>query len=90
MAYVGPDISGQSLKNPSTLKLMLSIYQSIDPEVDEHKKCKNYPYGGFATYQNCDQDFILQKFKKIHHGDILPFWVATDSKRVTKLRWCLS
>ena len=41
MAYLGPDISGQSLESPSNLKLMLSISQFIDPEDHEGKKCKN-------------------------------------------------
>ena len=86
MAYVGPDISKQNLRKPSNLKLMFSIYQYIDPEADEKKKCKNYPYDGFSTYQDCDEDFVLRKFNKIYHGDILPFWVAKDPEKVTKLR----
>ena len=85
LAYLGPDIS-QSLENPSSLKLMISIKQFIDPEDDEKKKCKNYPYGGFSTYHECDEDFVLQTFNKIHNGDILPFWVAKDFDRVTRLR----
>ena len=86
MAYLGPDISGQSLESPSNLKLMLSIHQFTDPEDHEEKKCKNYPYDGFSMYHECDEDFVLQTFNNIHNGDILPFWVVRDLDRATRLR----
>ena len=86
MAYVGPDMSGKKLKNPTYYKLMLSIFQSIDPEAHEEKKCKNYPYDGFSTYQECDEEFVFQKFNKIQNGNVLPFWAAKDLEKVTKLR----
>ena len=84
MAYVGPDISGQSLENPFRLRMFYSIQQFIDPEADEKKKCKNYPYGGFSVYHECDEDFVLHTFNRIHNGDILPFWVTKESENVTR------
>ena len=66
--------------------MFYSIQQFIDPEADEKKKCKNYPYGGFSVYHECDEDFVLHTFHKIHSFDILPFWVTKESEKVTRKR----
>ena len=87
MAYVGPDISGQSLENPFLLRMFYSIQQFIDPEADEKKKCKDYPYGGFSVYHECDEDFVLQTFYRIHNFDFLPFWVTKELEKVTRKRY---
>ena len=83
LSYVGPDMSGMSLRGtPNRIRMMYSISQFIDSEADEMKKCKNYPYNGFLNYQECDEDFVINKFRKIYNDTILPFWVVDDLEKV--------
>ena len=87
LSYVGPDMSGISLRGvPNRIRMMYSISQFIDSEEDDMKKCKNYPYNGFLNYQECDEDFVINKFRKIYNDNILPFWVVNDLEKVTKTR----
>ena len=87
LSYVGPDMSGISLRGvPNRIRMMYAISQLIDSEEDDMKKCKNYPYNGFLNYQECDEDFVINKFRKIYNDNILPFWVVDDLEKVTKTR----
>ena len=55
--------SGEALKleKNDSLEYLVQIKESIFAEEDETKNCKNYPYAKFASYDQCDDDFLKEQ-----------------------------
>ena len=51
-------------------------------ESDAVKDCRNYPYGGFASYKACDDHFLRQAVDRLAPG-LVPVWLADDLDQVT-------
>ena len=62
---------------------MLSISQTISSELDQDKPCKNYPFGSFLSYKDCDDKFVQEQVSK--HG-LTPFWATNNFDNVSALR----
>ena len=58
--------------------------QTIDSNLDDDKKCKNYPHGKFSSYRKCDEAFVRKMF--VHKYKLMPFWVANHMEEVTVQR----
>ena len=55
--------SGEALKldKNDSLEYLVQIKESIFAEEDETKNCKNYPDAKFASYDQCDEDFLKEQ-----------------------------
>ena len=71
------------LHPPLNKKYFLSIKQTIHLEMETGINCKNYPFGGFASYRDCDEDFVYNEMK-MKYG-VMPFWAAKSLDEVTNL-----
>ena len=58
--------------------------QDIYSDKDLNKNCKNYPYGQFKSYTECDEEFVYNMFQNEIH--MMPFWVAKNRDEVTHLK----
>ena len=64
-------------------KYFLTMKQTIRHEMESGINCKNYPFGDFSTYKDCDEEFVYNEMKKKHK--VMPFWAAKNLDEVTKL-----
>ena len=84
LSYSGPSISNKNLNSPTRQSLILSVSQSIDSPYDKGKNCRIYPHNGFASYGECDKDFVSKEYHKKYK--LIPFWLTENMEEVTKLR----
>ena len=84
LSYSGPSISNKNLNSPTRQSLILSVSQSIDSPYDKGKNCRIYPQNGFASYGECDKDFVSKEYHKKYK--LIPFWLTENMEEVTKLR----
>ena len=68
--YHGPNIEISSLDEPVTVNMILRLSQTIHPEDDESKKCKDYPTNKFESYDECDMTYVYNQFRRIN---LVPF-----------------
>ena len=71
------------LENPRNRKYFFTINQFIHLEMESGINCKNYPFGGFSSYTDCDEDFVYNEMKNKHK--VMPFWAAKNLDEVTAL-----
>ena len=69
------------LENPMNRKYFISMKQNIHLEMESGINCKNYPYGDFSSYRDCDEDFVYNEMKNKHK--VMPFWAAKNLDEVT-------
>ena len=81
--YDGVSI-GLNLEKPMNRKFFLTMRQTIHLEMESGINCKNYPFGGFSSYKDCDEDFVYNEMKNKHK--LMPFWAAKSLDKVTKLK----
>ena len=84
LSYEGPTFENFDLTDPILMKGIFKLSQTIDTEEDEEKLCKNYPYNGFNSYKECDEQFVYDELK--NKFNIMPVWAALDKKETTNLR----
>ena len=63
-------------------KYAIKLTQRVFVESDAVKDCRNYPYGGFASYKACDDHFLRQAVDRLAPG-LVPVWLADDLDQVT-------
>ena len=83
LAYSGPAFQNLDLNQPAKMRGIFKISQSISSERETNKKCRNYPNKNYKSYQDCDEQFLMEEFSNKYK--IMPPWVATDMDQVSKL-----
>ena len=73
----------EDLTVPYVKRFMIKLEQTLDSELDPHKRCKRYPNEEFSTYNNCDENYIYTYFMKL---GLMPFWAAKQLEEITQLR----
>ena len=58
--YDGVSI-GLNLEKPMNRKFFLTMRQTIHLEMESGINCKNYPFGGFSSFKDCDEDFVYMR-----------------------------
>ena len=53
-------------------------------EEDTKKNCRNYPYGKFNSYAECDAEFVYNMFR--NDLNLMPYWVVNGLNEVTKFK----
>ena len=82
LSYTGPAIDHHNLGNPTLKKFMIQFSQNRYSKKDKSKKCEVYPTDMFSTYNDCDENFILNTMRKYYK--FIPVWATNDIKNVTK------
>ena len=74
------------LERPINRKYFITMRQTIHLEMESRINCKNYPFGGFSSFRDCDEEFVYNEMKNKHK--LMPFWAAKslDEAEVTKLK----
>ena len=63
----------------------LTLSQTINLEADEGKNCKNYPNKEFASYRECDENFVYNEIQE--HYKMMPFWAAKTIEEITDIEY---
>ena len=67
---------------PGTFKkYAVEITENSYLEEDTSKKCRNYPNSEYASYKECDDQYMKDICKKF---DLVPVWLEEDFGKVTK------
>ena len=82
--YLGPPIKTRRL-SPNIDRFILSFAQSIDLEEDPGSMCADYPTKTFASFHDCDENFVYQEMRQKYN--LMPFWAAKSLSEVTKLEY---
>ena len=82
--YVGPFFQYDDLSLLRNKKGIISFHQNIYSEKEENKHCRNYPFNGSASFGDCDEKYLHDKF--VNFYKIMPFWVALNLSEVTNHR----
>ena len=83
LAYAGPKLKIEDSNEGQEIIAALSLSQQINTDKDENSKCLNYPNEAYESYEQCDQEFLMEYMQNI---DITPFWATRDLKDVTNQR----
>ena len=83
LAYAGPKLKIEDSNEGQEIIAALSLSQLINTDKDENSKCLNYPNEAYESYEQCDQEFLMEYMQNI---DITPFWATRDLKDVTNQR----
>ena len=86
LMYSGPSMELKNLASPTEISYVQSISITKDSELDENIKCKNYPFGHFNSYKDCDDQFIYDEVLK---SGLMPFWATENYNTVTKQKYIL-
>ena len=82
--YNGPILKLNKLANPRDISAIIRVSQTINSETVESKNCKVYPNDEYKSYGDCDQKYVLNKFKE---QNMIPFWVTSKMAEVTNQRF---
>ena len=82
--YIGPKMETRRL-SPQIDRFILSFAQTIDSEEDPGSMCTNYPTKTFASFHDCDENFVYQEMRQKYN--LMPFWAAKSLNEVTKLEY---
>jgi hypothetical protein len=55
-----------------------NVYVEEDPNIN----CRNYPNSDFASYRDCDDQY-MREYVASHDPGLVPIWLADDMKKVT-------
>ena len=87
LSYEGPNFQYDDLSLPQSKKGIFSFHQNSYSEKEENKHCKNYPFNNSASFGDCDEKYLYDKF--VNFYKIMPFWIALDLSEVTNFRYGL-
>ena len=76
--------SGDALKVDKYSGYIVRINKDVFVEEDPSKTCRNYPNANFASYKDCDDQFMRDKLEEVAPGmDLTPPWLADSLDNVT-------
>ena len=81
--YEGAPVEIENLYSKVKTRYYFKISQKIHLEMETGIKCRNYPHDDFASYRECDENFVYKEMKNTY--DLMPFWAATNDREVTNL-----
>ena len=84
LSYHGPHLRNENLQQTRRIRVGIKLEQFIYSELDQSKKCTNYPNGTYASYSDCDEAYVKHMMKE-HFDNLMPFWVAHNLSDVTSL-----
>ena len=85
LSYHGPHLRNENLQQTRRIRVGIKLEQFIYSELDESKKCTNYPNGTYASYADCDEAYVRQMMRE-HFDNLMPFWAAQNLTDITSLR----
>ena len=72
--------SGDALKVDKYSSYIVRINKDVFVEEDPSKTCRNYPNANYASYKDCDDQFMRDKLEEVAPGlDLTPPWLADDN-----------
>ena len=81
--YSGPVIDINNMSDVKYYKYSADIAQRIFTEEDLSIECRNYPWSGFSSYNDCDEGFLEDWITENYGGNIRPFFMAKDQRNAT-------
>ena len=76
--------SGDALTVDKYSSYIVRINKDVFVEEDPSKTCRNYPNANFASYNDCDDQFMRDKLEEVAPGlDLTPPWLADNLDNVT-------
>ena len=81
--YEGAPVEIENLYSRVITRYYLKVSQKIHLEMETGIKCINYPHQDFASYRECDENFVYKEMKDTYN--LMPFWAATNDEEVTNL-----
>ena len=66
-----------------TKDYVLQIKENVFIEKDPTKNCRNYPNPDFASYKDCDDQFMKDFVSTFDPPDMVPVWLAEDLDKVS-------
>ena len=81
--FWGPTIESRiGLTYPKKVnKFLLSVEQDVYVEEDQDIGCKNYPWKGLESFNDCDEDYMQNWVSKKYN--FLPFFMAKEQTNAT-------
>ena len=79
LSYTGPSIQIQSLDSKLFLEFVAELKLTVFVEEDTSKKCKIYPNSKFASYDDCDEKYMLDIFNKLK---CIPAWITNNMSMI--------
>jgi hypothetical protein len=70
------------LSNEGQYEFVVEMKQNVLLEQDPMKKCRNYPNADFASYRDCDDQWMKDQVGSQAPG-LVPIWLADDLEKVT-------
>ena len=72
------------MKKQKMSQYMVKIRENVYVEEDPKKTCRVYPNGKFASYAECDKNFMKEKIEEAAPGlNLTPPWLIQDLDLVT-------
>ena len=67
---------------------IVQLHSNIFVEADTSKNCQIYPNNEYATYDECDKDYIDNTLARKFGPNFVPVWATTDGGReVSTAMW---
>ena len=79
--YDGVPLHIENLTSGQFYDFSLTLSETISLEEDSGKNCKKYPTEKFASYKECDMEYVYNEMKNKYR--IMPFWAAKNLEEVT-------
>ena len=61
-------------------KYAVEISKNVYLEEDKSKKCRDYPNSEYASYMECDDQFLKDKCERV---ELAPIWLVDDFSQAT-------
>ena len=82
--YDGIPLKMENLTSGMFYRFSLALFETISLKSDTAKQCQDYPTENFASYRDCDMDFVHDEMKNRYN--FMPFWAAKTLDEVTKMK----
>ena len=73
-----------SMKLKFATGYIVKIKENVFVEEDPSQTCRNYPTSEFASYKECDDQYVRREVDKLAPGlNLTPVWMTDDLDMVT-------
>ena len=79
----GANIQLEDLGAPVDKAYVVEVRENVYVEEDASKNCRNYPTPEFASYRECDDQFMKDFISTFDPPDLIPIWLTDDLRNVT-------
>ena len=88
-SYSGPSFVIEDLAYPRDVNSLIVLSQTKFSQKDVENPCRNYPFGTFARYGECDNIFVRSEVRKMT-GGLIPFWASRTLDEISKIRFAMN